>query len=158
MDAGGHLNQFKKKKGDKSDKSDTELPLYIENIYAIRIIPPGIYTYNQATNKPNLLLNLFVDMLNQKAKLPHTLVIVINDHKFWNQTDLLQFQMERLIRKFIKEIQKIAEQRNFSLPIKAVNWNYPRLFITKALPLPNNMESYPKGFKANRRKYNKLLL
>lgn len=39
-----------------------------------------------------------------------------------------------------------------------MNWEYPRLFITKALPLPNNMtKPYPKGFKSNRRRYNRLL-
>lgn len=158
-EAAGHYGVFKKKKGESQQKLE-ENHLYIETMYAIQCISTGIYTVHQATNMPNLLLNVLVDTLNAKAKIPHTLVIVLNDHKFWNQSfDLLQFQMERIITKFIKEIQKIVEARNWSLPPKAVNWDYPRIFITKVLPLPNGMECpYPKGFKTNCRKFNKLLL
>lgn len=66
--------------------------------------------------------------------------------------------MERLISKFICELRRIIEARNLSLPPRAVNWDYPRIFISRALPLPNNMtKPYPKGFKANRRRYNRLL-
>lgn len=154
-EAAGHYNQFKRKKDAKID--DQQL-LYMENMYAIRLIPTGLYTTKQGENMPNLILNALVDTLNIKAKVPHTLVIMINDHRFWNNTDLLTFQMERLIKKFVREIRRIVEDRNLSLPPRAVNWDYPRIFFTKPLPLPNNMiKPYPKGFKANRRKYNKIL-
>lgn len=126
-------------------------------MYAIRLIPPGVYSPKQAKNIPNIVLNELVDTLNVKAKVPHTVIIMINDYRFWNDTNLLKYQMERLIGRFIKEIRRIVEARNNSLPPRAVNWDYPRIFITRALPMPNNMPSYPKGFKANRRRYNKLL-
>lgn len=157
--AAGHYNTFKRRQGDP--KASLELQqdsLYIENMYAIRIVPLGLYTTKQAQNLPNILLNALVDTLNIKAKVPHTLIVIINDHKFWNNHDLLEHQMERIIKRFIKEIRRIAEARNLSLPARAVNWDYPRIFITKALPLPNNMsKTYPKGFKPNRRRYNRLL-
>lgn len=128
-------------------------------MYAIRIISPGLYTAHQAKNIPNIILNSLVDTLNSKAKIPHTMILVINDAKFWNHGDFLLYQMERIIARFLKEIRRIIEARNLSLPPKAVNWDYPRIFLTRALPLPNNMtKPYPKGFKPNRRRYNKLIL
>lgn len=141
----------------KSRENDSQ-QFYIESMYAIRLVPPGLYTNTQAKNMPNIILNALVDTLNIKAKVPHTIVIIINDHRFWNDADLLTYQMERILHRFIKEIKRIAEARNTSLPPRAVNWNYPRLFLTRALPLPNNMtRPYPKGFKPNRRRYNRLL-
>lgn len=151
--ASSHYNQFKKKNLPRDGT------LYMENLYAIRIVSSGIYTAEQAKNIPSILLNSIVDTLNVKAKVPHSIVILINDQRFWNNGDLLTYhQMERIINRFFKEIRRIIEDRNLSLPPRAVNWDYPRIFISKALPLPNNMtKPYPKGFKANRRKYNKLI-
>lgn len=156
--AAGHYNQFKRKKDQKYQAGPDSQPLYIESMYAIRLIPSGIYTAEQAKNMPNIILNLLVDTLNVKAKVPHSIVIMINDHRFWNNADLLSYQMDRLIARFIKEFNRIIEARNLSLPPKAANWDFPRLFITRALPLPNNMtRPYPKGFKANRRRFNRLI-
>lgn len=127
-------------------------------MYAIRLVLSGIYTAQQAKNIPNIILNSLVDTLNVKAKGPHTIVLMVNDHRFWNNTDLLLYQMERIIDRFFREIRRIIEARNLSLPPKVVNWDYPRLFITRALPLPNNMtRAYPPAFKANRRRYNRLI-
>lgn len=126
-------------------------------MYAIRIISPGVYTNKQAKNIPNIVLNSLVDTLNVKAKVPHTLIIILNDHRFWNDSNMLKYQMERILARFFKEIRRIAEARNNSLPPRAVNWDYPRIFVTKALPLPNNLPSYPRGFKANRAEFNMLL-
>lgn len=127
-------------------------------MYAIRLVSPGIYTAKQAKNIPSIILNSLVDTMNFKAKVPHSLVIMINDFRFWNNSDLLTFQMERILCRFFKELRRIIEDRNLSLPPRAVNWDYPRLFVTRALPLPNNMTTtYPRGFKPNRRKYNKII-
>lgn len=157
-EAAGYYTQFKKKKDSANNPGDVNT-LYIENMYAIKLIPTGLYTAQQASKMPNIILNNLVDTLNIKAKVPHTIVIVLNDHRFWNNADILQYQMNRILSRFIKEIKRIAEARNLSLPPKAVNWDYPRIFITRALPLPNNMSKpYPKGFRSNRRKYNRLLL
>lgn len=155
-EASGHYSSiFMKKKG----KHKSEDQLHIETMYALKCIPTGMYTAEQAKNMPKVLLDVLVEALNSHAKIPHTLIIVMNNHNFWNQSsDLLHFQMERIITKFIKEIRKIVELRNWSLPIKAVNWEYPRIFITKPLPMPNKLEHYPKGFRPNRRRFNKLLL
>lgn len=154
-EAVGHYNTLKKK---KEAKSTEQQALYMDSMYAIRLVPSGIYTQKQAKNMPSIILNSLVDTLNIKAKVPHTLVIIINDPRFWNDKDLLTFQIERVIQRFIKEICRIVEARNLSLPPRAVNWDYPRIFITRALPLPNHMtKQYPKGFKPNRRKYNRSL-
>lgn len=159
-DAASQYNYFKKKKDSSEASADwnQQNHLYMENMYAIRIVSPGVYTARQAKNTPNIVLNDFVDTLNIKAKVPHTLVILMNDYRFWNDANLLTHQMERILSRFLKEIRRIAEDRNNSLPPRAVNWGYPRVFITKALPLPNNMaKPYPKNFKANRHNFNKLL-
>lgn len=154
--AAAYYNNYKKKR-DKSCAENSE-QLYMENMYATKLISPGLYTSHQATNIPNIILNNLVDTLNLKAKVPHTIVIIINDHRFWNNTDLLSHQMERILNRLIKEVKRIAEARNLSLPPRAVNWDYPRIFLTKALPLPNHMSKpYPKGFKPNRRRYNRLI-
>lgn len=66
--------------------------------------------------------------------------------------------MGKIIKKFVKELKKITEIRNFALPEKAANWDNPRIFITKPLPLPNNMSTrYPPNFKSNRRRFTRLL-
>lgn len=157
-EAANHYSFFKGKRVVDPATNDANA-LYMESMYAIKLIPSGMYTTNQAANMPNIILDALVDTLNQKAKVPHTLIIVINDYRFWNNADLLQYQMDRIIARFIKEIKRIAEARNLSLPPRAVNWDYPRIFITRALPLPNNMDRpYPRGFKANRRRYNRTLL
>lgn len=153
-EAAGHYNAFKKKKGDQNP-SDV---LYMESMYAIRLVPAGMYTAAQAKNMPNMILNSLVDTLNIKAKVPHTLIILVNDSRFWNNPDILAKHMDRIFSRFIKEIRRTVEARNLSLPPRVVNWDYPRIFITKPLPLPNNMtKPYPKGFKPNRRKYSRLL-
>lgn len=155
-DAAGHYNAFKRKKGDTTTSEFQTL--YIENMYAIRIVSSGVYTAKQAQNMPNIILNSLVDTLNMKAKVPHTLVIVLNDLRFWNNSDLITYQIERIIKRFVKELRRIVEARNLSLPPRAVNWDYPRIFLTKPLPLPDNMmKPYPKGFRANRKEYIKLL-
>lgn len=156
-DAAGHYNYFKKLK-DSTDPGVLAKQLYMENMYAIRIVSPGVYTSKQAKNTPNIILNSLVDTLNTKAKVPHTLVILMNDYRFWNNKDLLDQQMNRILHRFLREIRRIVEARNLSLPPRAVNWDYPRIFLSLALPLPNNMtKPYPKGFKANRKAYNQLL-
>lgn len=154
-EAAGHYGSFKKRKGEQKSEAQT---LYIENMYAIRLVSPGIYTDKQARNMPNIVLNSLVETLNLKAKVPHTIVILVNDYRFWNHCDILTHQMERILARFFREIRRIIEDRNLSLPPRAVNWDYPRLFITRAMPLPNGMtKPYPKGFKQNRRKYNRLV-
>lgn len=156
-DAAGHYNYFKKLK-DSNGPEHISNQLFMESMYAIRIVSPGLYTAKQARNTPNIILNSLVDTLNTKAKVPHTLVIMMNDHRFWNDRVFLDLQMDRILCRFIKEIRRIVEARNLSLPPRAVNWDYPRIFLTRPLPLPNNMSKpYPKGFKSNRKKFNRLL-
>lgn len=45
--------------------------------------------YNHS-NVPKLILEGLVETLNQNAKIPHTLIVVINDKSFWNNKDLLE--------------------------------------------------------------------
>lgn len=63
------------------------------------------------------------------------------------------------MEKFLKELHKIIDARKYALDNKAVNWDYPRFFITRPIPLPNNLpkELYPTGFRSNRRKFNKII-
>lgn len=134
----------------------TDNRLYIDKHYAVKIINPGIYNHD---NIPLLVLDGLVETLNHNPKVPHTMVIIINDKRFWNNKDFLKLQMEWVLRKFFKELHKIIDARKYALDDKAVNWDYPRLLVTRPLPLPSNLpsENYPTGFRSNRRKFNKIL-
>lgn len=157
-DAAGHYQKFKIKPGESIHKET----LYMENKYAVKIFMPGTYQYNKDApyNAPLSILNSYIDVLNepQHAKIPHTIVILWNDHKFWNNSLILKKHMVKVLHKFVKELKKITEIRNFALPEKAANWNNPRIFISNPLPLPNNMiGGYPTHFKSNRRRFTRLL-
>lgn len=156
-EAAGHYQRFKPKPGEIVDDNT----LYIERRYNLKRIPPGIYSYSKDLpfNAPELLISSFIDTLNEpsNAKLPDILLILWNDYRFWNNELLLKNHMSKIIRKFIKELKKIAEIRNDALPEKAANWQNPRIFISNPLPLPNNMGHYPMRFKANRRKFTRIL-
>lgn len=156
-EAAGHYQKFKPKPGQVVDDST----LYIERRYNLKRIPPGIYSYNKDMpfNAPALMINSFIDTLNDPVnpKLPDILVVLWNDYRFWNDELLLKNHMAKILKKFIKELKKIAEIRNFALPEKAANWQNPRIFINNPLPLPNNMTKYPVRYKANRRKFTRLL-
>lgn len=155
QDAGGHYEKIKKcLKEEKTDNTDNRM--YMDKHYAVKIFSPGIYEGN---NIPAVILESLVEALNHNAKVPHTIIVAWNDKKFWNNKDLLKSQMKWIIKKFFKEFQKILDERKYALDDKAVNWDYPRLMVTRPLPLPSNLpsEHYPKGFRSNRRKFNKIL-
>lgn len=156
-EAAGHYQKFKPKPGEIVD----DTTLYLERQYDLKRIPPGIYSYDKDKpfNAPALIMDNFVDTLNlpNNPKVPDTVVILWNDYHFWNDEIILQNNMVKVLHKFIKEIRKVAEIRNFALPEKAANWDNPRIFVTRPLPLPNGLGRYPANFKANRRKFLKLL-
>lgn len=163
MEAAGHYNRVKRdllaRKMELSDTDNVESgdnKLYIDENYAVKVTTPGI---NNVSSIPAIVANTFVDLLNENPKLPHSLIIAVDDYKFWNDRDLLASEMKWILKKFMKEMIKIAELRKLALHTKAVDWESPRFFITRPLPLPNNMPSefYPKGFRANRRRFCKLL-
>lgn len=158
--AAGHYEQFKV--ADKTNGTGDKNTLYMEHNYYVKRITSGEYQvdYKTIPNIPAMLLGNLVETLNEPrhAKVPHTIVIILNDYRFWNNKPILQNEMGEILRKFIKELKSIMEARNYALPEKAADWNNPRIFITRALPLPNNMtKPYPKGFRANRRRFNRLL-
>lgn len=130
--------------------------LYLDKHYAVKMITPGMYNHN---NVPLVVLDGLVETLNREPKLPHTMILILNDKGFWNNKDLLTFQMERILNKFFKEMHKIIDARKYALDDNAVNWDQPRILVTRPLPLPSNLlaENYPTGFRSNRRKFNKLL-
>lgn len=158
MLVGGHYEKIKKSL--KEQRVDTGLAsdnrLYIDKHYAVKIAPPGIYEHG---NIPVVILDSLVDMLNTNAKIPHTIILVINDKNFWNNKMLLKKEMAWILKKFFKEFHKIIDARKYALDHNAVNWDHPRIFITRPLPLPNNLPQpdYPPGFRSNRRKYNRIL-
>lgn len=134
----------------------------MEKRYYVKRVPPGTYSYDKDVplNAPSIIVNNYISTLNDvdSAKVPHTIVILWNDYRFWNNSDLLQHQMKRILHKFVKEIKKITEIRNFDLPEKAANWSFPIIFISQPLPLPNNMTTrYPDSYKSNRRRFTRLL-
>lgn len=156
-DAAGHYQKFKPKPGENCDPNQL---LYLEKSYDVKRLTPGSY-YRDASkplNVPAIIINSYITALNEaaNAKTPHSVVILWNDYHFWNNTQFLS-HMGRIIRKFIKELKKITEIRNFALPEKAANWNSPKIYLNKPLPLPNNMSWYPPGYKTNRRKFTRIL-
>lgn len=156
MQAGGHYEKIKKELKEQTTDESTDNRLYMDKHYAVRIVSPGMYNH---ANVPSLILNSLVETLNLYAKIPHTMVMVINDRRFWNNKVLLAKEMAWIIKKFWKEFNKIIDARKYALDTKAVNWDYPRVFLTRPLPLPSNLstQDYPTGFRSNRRKYNRIL-
>lgn len=155
-EAAGHYQALKKELKSERGNNGLDNRIHIDKNYAVKIASPGMYMGN---NVLAIILDSLVDMLNANPKIPHTMIIVLNDKKFWNDKDLLSKQMDRLLTKFLKELHKILDLRKYALDEKAVDWDCPRLFLTRPLPLPNNLakESYPTGFRSNRRKFNKIL-
>lgn len=156
--AAGLYQQFKPKPGENLDKTQ----LYMENKYAVKRLSSGTYQApkDKPCNVPSLILNSFVTALNDpiNLKIPDIIVILWNDYQFWNDTVILKEQTGKILHKFFKELKKIVDIRNFALPEKAVNWDNPRIFVNKPLPLPNNMSTkYPPNYKSNRRRFVKLL-
>lgn len=157
LKAGGYYEAVKKSLREKKLEGITQdNRLYIDQHYAVKVVSPGLYDH---ANVPLIVLDSVVDTLNHNAKIPHTIVILLNDRKFWNNKALLTHEMRWILKKFFKEFNKILDARKYALDEKAVNWDYPRLFVTRPLPLPSNLpvEDYPTGFRSNRRKFNKLL-
>lgn len=157
IDAGGHYERVKKElKERRSDSDITDNRLYMDSNYAVKIVSPGLYDHG---NVPLVILDSLVETLNNNAKIPHTIILALNDKKFWNYKDLLAKEMAWILKKFLKEFHKIIDARKYALDASAVNWDQPRLFITRPLPLPANLSSadYPTGFRSNRRKFNRLL-
>lgn len=157
-DAAGHYQQFKPKPNENPSKET----LYMEKRYAVKRFTPGSYGHdkNKPYNAPLSITGSYIDALNdpENAKIPDIVAILWNDYRFWNNHLLLKNHMTKILHKLFKEIKKITEIRNFALPEKASKWNCPRIFVSKPLPLPNNMSGrYPPNFKANRRKFIKLL-
>lgn len=158
-EAAGHYEKIRKNLKEKLKESTSrDNRMYIDRHYAVKIVSPGLYGKDNC-NIPALILDGLVEALNQNPKIPHTIIIVINDRRFWNNRDLLSNQMAWIMKKFLKELNKILDNRKYALDDKAVNWDYPRLFITRPLPLPSNLPTdyYPIGFRSNRRKFNKIL-
>lgn len=155
-EASGHFEKLRKDLKSEKGNSSEDNRIYLDKNYAIKIVSPGMYTGN---NIPLVILDSVVDTMNEIPKLPHTVIMVVNDRKFWNDKFLLKKHMETILSKFMKEFHKITDLRKYALDDKAVEWDQPRVFITRPLPLPNNLpkESYPAGFRSNRRKYNRIL-
>lgn len=154
-EASGHYEKYKKTlKEQKIGTQDNRL--YIDKHYAVKIISPGMYIHG---NTPVVILDGLVETLNHNPKIPHTIILMVNDRKFWNNKEILDAHMDRILQKFFKEFNKILDMRKYSLDEKAVNWDYPRLIVTRPLPLPSNLpaENYPTGFRSNRRKFNRIL-
>lgn len=98
MEAGGYYESLKKslreQKLDEGANSDNRL--YIDRHYAVRIISPGIYNHQ---NIPLVILENLVETLNHTAKVPHTIVLAMNDRKFWNDKVLLNKEMAWILKK-----------------------------------------------------------
>lgn len=109
-----------------------------------------------SSNSVEIILNSLIGALNNRPKLPHTIVVMLGDTKFWCDAQTLKFTMDTIIKSMLKEIKRIVQIRQRDLPLKAVGQD-PAIFFVKLNWKPEkaleSVSSYPK----KRRTFNKLL-
>lgn len=104
-----------------------------------------------------VILDALVGALNNRPKLPDTMVFMFGDTTFWCEESALNFTMDSLIQVFLREVKRIIEQRQADLPVKAVSARDPWIIFVKLNWKPDKaIDSVPE-YPRKRRLFNKLL-
>lgn len=142
-----HLEYWKEKA-----RRDPHESLHILRWYDVKAFPPQ----SMSSNAVEVILSSLVGALNNRPKLPHTIVVMFGDTKFWCDSQTLKFTMDTILIILVRELQRIVQERQKDLPLKAVGMD-PAIFFVKLNWKPDNalesVHSYPK----KRRTFNKLL-
>lgn len=126
--------------------------LYILHWFDVKAFP----SHSMSTNALEVILSSLVGALNNRPKLPHTIIIMLGDIKFWCDHQSLQFTMDSLLKVLIKEIKRIIQVRQRDLPVKAQS-DDPRLFAVKLNWKPEKAVDSVAFYPKKRRTFNKLL-
>lgn len=126
--------------------------LYILRWYDVKAFPPN----SSSTNAMEVIISTLVGALNNRPKLPHSLVIMLGDTKFWCNQQALQFTMDTLLINLLMEINKVIQTRQRDLPVKAVGKD-PVIFFVKLNWKPENAIDSVPNYPKKRRTFNKLL-
>lgn len=142
-----HLEYWKEKA-----RKDPHEAIYILRWFDVKAFPPN----NISTNAVEVILTTLIGVLNTRPKLPHTLVIMLGDIRFWCDAQALRFTMDTIIKSLVKEIKRIIEQRQRDLPVKAVGRD-PLIFFVKLNWKPEKAIDLVSAYPKKRRTFNKLL-
>lgn len=126
--------------------------LYMLHWYDVKVFPP----LSASTNAVEIILNSLIGALNNRPKLPDTIVIMFGDVQFWCDDQALKFTMDSLIKTLLKEIRRIIQARLRDLPAKAQSGE-PHLYFVKLNWKPEKAVDSVSGYPKKRRTFNKLL-
>lgn len=142
-----HLDYWK----EKARKNPHET-IHILRWYDVKAFAP----YSISTNAVEVILNSLIGGLNNRPKLPHTIVVMLGDTNFWCEPQALRFTMDSIIHCLLKEIKRIVQARQEDLPLKAVGVD-PAIFFVKLNWKPDKAVDSVIGYPKKRRTFNKLL-
>lgn len=133
-------------------RRDPHEALYMLHWYNVKAVIPQSTTSNSA----EIITASLVAMLNNRPKLPHTLVMLLGDTKFWCEDNALKYCMDTILIGLLKEIKRIIALRQSDLPPKAVAQD-PLLYFIKLHWKPDNAVDSVPMYPKKRRTFNKLL-
>lgn len=126
--------------------------LYILHWYDVKAFP----SQSTTTTALEVILDSLIGALNNRPKLPDTLIVMFGDAEFWCDNQALKFTMDALIKVLLREIKRIIKVRQGDLPTKATSPE-PAIYFVKLNWKPDKaVDSVPYHPK-KRRTFNKLL-
>lgn len=133
-------------------RKDPHQALHILRWYDVKAFPP----HTTSNNAVEVILNSLVGVLNNRPKLPHIIIVMLGDVKFWCDQQALKFTMDTIIKSLIKEIKRVVETRQRDLPLKVIGPDPPIFFVKLNWKPENALHSVPL-YPKQRRTFNKLL-
>lgn len=115
-----------------------------------------ISSQSASSNAVEVITTLLVTMLNTQPKLPHTIVVLLGDTKFWCDDIALKYAMDTIMIGLLKEIKRIIQLRQRDLPPKAVSPD-PLIYFVKLHWKPENAIDSVWMYPKKRRTFNRLL-
>lgn len=131
---------------------DPHEALYILQWYDVKAIIPQSMTSNAA----EIITASLVNMLNNRPKLPNTLIVLLGDIKFWCDENALKYAMDTILIGLLKEIKRVIALRQRDLPKKAVGPE-PVIYFVKLHWKPESAVDSVAKYPKKRRTFNRLL-
>lgn len=133
-------------------RRDPQDALYILHWYDVKAFPP----HSTTNNALEVILSSLIGALNNRPKLPHKLIVMLGDTKFWCDEQALLFTMDTFITVLLQELKRVIMERQEQLPVKSAGVD-PAIFMVKLCWKPDNaLDSVPQ-YPRKRCMFNKLL-
>lgn len=115
----------------KTDHNNGQVLNYLESSYDTYFFD-GDY---RERNHLNMICNAFTRGLNERPRLPHTMVILTSNKFFLNQSTFLPSEADKKIRWILKEFDHLLRTRKEDIPYKAHQGQRTRIIWVQILPL-----------------------